>query len=441
MSTAPVESASARERVIASASRLGVQLNEAELARWMSAVTNTAEGDNVVMDEKTGIFGHKISMLDFDAEQLARFRAIGKIVEFDDIPGQVETALALSGSAAQSKIQTYPGDCDYFERVNIIAPTRAAACQTLAKLMRDKALNTMSGPNYQFIELKFGSYPQEVQRGEHTMRKGSPIAWLPDDVSAGQIAGVDAQGQPVVIAWEAVAQDPGWCKLDWLIADPTRNQLSNASNMLDVTWEAPDGTITPLDGYLDGYFQEIYLDAASAPIFNKLVKQVSSDSLDEYIARLEGEVKKYFGGDHPNYGKAAKRMYNVFRLNGRYEEAAFLRELFDEPAALLYQVYSLMTTVQEAVEKSDVFSQDSILDQTDALILAVIKVLDGEQELEIVRHLLRLYRNLARWQEGTPLGEHVDAAQAEVLNIVNNFFYEKMTALPTIREYVVGLHK
>ncbi len=211
--------------------------------------------------------------------------------------------------------------------------------------------------------------------------------------------------------------------------------------MLDVTWEGPDGKITPLDGYLDGYFQEIYLDAASAPIFSKLVKQVSSDSLENYIAALRGEVKKYFGGDHPNYGKAAKRLYNVFRLSGQYEEAAFLRELFDEPAALLYQVYSLMTTVQEAVEKSDVFSRESILDQTDDLIMAVIKVLEGEEELEIVRHLLRLYRNLARWQEGAPLGEHVDAAQAEILNIVNNFFYEKMTAVPTIKAYVLGLQQ
>lgn len=434
-----ITAADARARVIASATRLGVQLNETELERWMSAVTTTSEGDNVVMDERTGVFGHKISMLDFDPQQLARFRAIGKIVEFNDIPGQVETALALSGSAAQSKIQTYPGDCDYFERVNIIAPTRAEACQTLAKIMREKALSAMSGRNYQFIELKFGNFPQEVKRGDRTYRKGSPIAWLPDDVVAGQIEATDVQGQPVTITWEAVAHDPGWCKLDWVIADPARNQLSNASNMLDVTWEGPDGKITPLDGYLDGYFQEIYLDAASAPIFNKLVKQVSTDSLDEYIGRLESEVKKYFGGDHPNYGKAAKRLYNVFRLNGHYEEAAFLRELFDEPAALLYQVYSLMTTVQEAVEKSDVFSQDSILDQADDLIMAVIRVLEGEEELEIVRHLLRLYRNLARWQEGTPLGEHVDAAQAEVLNIVNNFFYEKMTAMPTIKEYVTGL--
>ena len=48
-----------------------------------------------------------------------------------------------------------------------------------------------------------------------------------------------------------MALDPGWCKLDWVIADPIRGRLANASNMLDVTWEVPDGTIIPLDGYLD----------------------------------------------------------------------------------------------------------------------------------------------------------------------------------------------
>jgi hypothetical protein len=85
------------------------------------------------MDVRTGVFGHKVAMLDFSQTDLAHFREIGRLVEFKDQPGRVETALALSGSAAQSKIQSYPGDCDYFERVNIKAPTRAEACQILAK--------------------------------------------------------------------------------------------------------------------------------------------------------------------------------------------------------------------------------------------------------------------------------------------------------------------
>lgn len=437
--TADDRTTTTRDRIVESAQRAGVQLDPQELDRWMDAVTTTSEGDEIVMDSTSGVFGHRVSMLDFSPADLARFRAIGRIVEFDDVPGVIETALALSGSAAQSKMQTYPGDCDYFERVNIIAPSRAGACSMLAGLIRDKARNFTTGPGYQLIEVKFGSFPQAVRRGEADYAKGSPIAWMPPEIEAGQIEATTPAGAPVTISWDDVAHEPGWCKLDWLVADAERGQLANASNMIDATWEAPDGAITPLDGYLDGYFQEIYLDAQSAPIFDKLVKQVSSNALDDYIAQLEREVRKYFSPDHPNYGKAAKRMYNVFRLSGRYEEAAFLRELFDEPAALLYQVYALIRTVEEAAVKSEVFSMDNILDQTDELIMSVVKVLEGPEELEIVRHLLRLHRGLSRHTEGTPLGPQVDAAQAEVLNIVNNFFYEKMTSLPQIQTYVAGL--
>ena len=45
----------------------------------------------------------------------------------------------------------------------------------------------------------------------------------------------------------------------------------------------PDGTITPLDGYLDPYFQEVYLEAESVPIFSKLAQHVSANALDEYV--------------------------------------------------------------------------------------------------------------------------------------------------------------
>jgi hypothetical protein len=103
------------ERVIGSAQRLGVELDEAEALQWLSAIVAGASHDQkVVMEQRSGVFGHKVSMLDFSSEDLDHFREIGRLVEFYDVPGEVETALALSGSAAQSKIQTYPGDADYF---------------------------------------------------------------------------------------------------------------------------------------------------------------------------------------------------------------------------------------------------------------------------------------------------------------------------------------
>lgn len=423
-------------RIIESARRLGVELDEEEALQWLTAMALPAEGGDIVVDTRAGVFGHRVTMLDFSPEDLERFREIGRLVEFEDKPGVIETALSLSGSAAQSKVQTYPGDCDYFERINIIAPTREEACRILADVIREKVISTRSGPTYQLIEVRFGSYSQTVVRDGQTCRVDTSITWSPDEVEAGQIVTADLEGNPVVIKWEDIALDPGWCKLDWIIVDPQRGQLANASNMLDVTWEAPDGSITPLDGYLDGYFQEVYLDATSIPIFSKLVRHVSPDAIDEYVEQLEHEAEKYLTSEPPNYGKAAKRMYNAFRLSGRYEEAAFLRELFDEPTALLYQVWALIRTIDDAAQPGSTISLDDVLAQADDLIMDVIRVLEGAEELEVVRHLLRLEHALCRQGMGQGLGAEATAARAEVLNIVNNFFYGRMTALPSIRAYV-----
>jgi hypothetical protein len=423
-------------RILESASRLGIEVDENEAVEWLRAMS-AMPGAEISIDLHSGVFGHRVAMLDFSPADLQHFREIGRLVEFQDVPGQVETALALSGSAAQSKIQTYPGDCDYFERVNIKAESREEACRILAELMRKKALDTLRGPTYQLIEVKFGSYPQTVARGEAIMRAGSPVAWTAQEVQAGKIEAHLPGGTPVDILWEEVASEPGWCKLDWVIADSVRGQLANASNMLDVTWEAPDGSITPLDGYLDPYFQEIYLEAESVPIFSKLAKHVSSSALDEYVAQLEKEVGKYLTKD-VNYGKAAKRMYNVFRLTGKYEEAAFLRELFDEPTTLLYQVWSLIRTIDDCFKPGSSIPLEQVLDQADKLVLAVVRTLEGEKEEEIVRYLLRLRDSLTRQHSGEELTREAEAARAEVINLVNNFFYERLAAMPTIKTYMDG---
>jgi hypothetical protein len=422
------------ERIVTSARRLGVELDEADALQWLAAVAAAGVGE-VTVDDAAGVFGHRVSMLDFSPEDLAHFRSVGRLVGFDDAPG-VETALALSGSAAQSKIQTYPGDCDYFERINILAPTREDACRRLAALMREKALATLTGDTYRLIEVKFGNYPRDLERGGRSHRAGTPIAWKPEEIEVGRVAGRIPDGRPVEVGWDEVALDPGWCKLDWVVADPVRRQVANASNMLDVTWEAPDGSITPLDGYLDPYFQEVYLEAESVPVFSKLARHVSPDALAEYVAQLEREVRKYVAHEPRNYGKAAKRMYNVFRLSGRYEEAAFLRELFDEPTAVLYQVHAVLRTVEEAAEPGSAISLDTVLAQVDALILDVLRALEGVEEEEIVRLLLQLRDALSREGHAGRRSAAVEAARDRVINLVNNFFHDKLVGLPSIAAYL-----
>jgi hypothetical protein len=220
-----------------------------------------------------------------------------------------------------------------------------------------------------------------------------------------------------------------------VVADPVNKTLANASNMLDVTWEGPEGKIVPLDGYLDPYFQEVYLEAESIPLFSKLSQHVSADALEDYVGQLEKEIQKYVTKDI-NYGKAAKRMYNVFRLTGRYGEAAFVRELFDEPATMLYQVWSLVRTIDDTMTEEHSLPITTILAQADRLILSVVEVLEGEQETEIVRQLLRLKDAMVREAEEDGWDTYVETARLELINLVNNFFYDRLISLPTIKQYI-----
>ena len=431
------DGAAALAGVIESARRLGVELDETEAAEWVAALEAESTGGDVVVDVDSGIFGHRVSMLDFTPRDLARFRAIGEVVGFPDRPPEVRTALALSGSAAQGRVQSFPGDCDYFERIHILAPTREQACRTLAFEMRDKALSTRVGPTFRLWEVKFGSYPFDGERAGKPVSKGAPISWTADEVATGAIV-VNRDDGPVTLTWDEVAVDPGWCKLDWIVADPERHALANASNMLDVTWEAPDGTIEPLDGFVDPYFQEVYLEPESLPLFRQLIGELSTDSVEMYVGQLEHEVVKYASKD-PNWGKVARRLYNIFRLTGRYPEAVYLRELFDEPTTVLYQVAALVRTLDEADRPGAGFETELMVKQTDDLIMSAVSALEGRSEAQMVRHLLAFRDNLQAQRGAAGRTGDVGGVKDQALAAVNEYFERRLFDVPSIRAYVEGL--
>jgi len=428
------------QQIIEAASKLGVEVNEADAAQWLTAMAGaqTAPGDFEV-DVDSGIYGHRITLLDFDPEGLDRYRKIAEIVEIPDRPG-VQTALSLSGSAAQSRVQLFPGDADFFERVNLLAPTREEACALLADVIRQKALDNMQGPNYEFVEVKWGTLKEEIVRDGKTLQVGTPISWNAQEVQAGSFDTFRPDGQPLTIDWAYGIQDPGWCKLDWVIAEPEKGRVVHASNMLDATWETPEGEIVPLDGYLDPYFQEVYLDADSIPLFSKIVKQLSAGALQDYVGALEKEVRKYSSHDPKNYGKVAKRLYNIFRLTARWPEAIFVRELFDEPAALLYQVAALIDTIDEAVTSGQSLDHNTLIDQVDNLIRVVVRVTEGPTEEQIVDALLKLRDDLSGRRD---LGEERDTilkqSYYQVGDLVNQYFEERLLLMPEIKEYLDSL--
>jgi hypothetical protein len=375
-------------------------------------------------------------MLDLAPEDMARFQKIAPIVGFENRPG-VQTALALSGSSAQSRIHAYPADADFFERIHITADTREEACRILGEVVREKAISTLSAPTHRLWEVKMGTWDAEVNKDGKTERPGSPISWTPAEIEAGQMNVTTAAGDSRTVTWEEAAQNPGWVKLDWVVADPTRGQLANASNVIDPTWEAPDGKIVPLDGFLDPYFQEVYLDTDARPVFDKIVKGLSADVVDEYVTQLEHEVWKYSVKDQ-NWGKVARRLYNVFRLSGRYAEAAYIRELFDEPTTALYQLAAIIRTLDEAASDNSPFEKELLVAQTDQLIMSAIGALEGPQEAQVVSQLLRLRDDLSGRKVGGE-GERdasVELLREETMAAVNDYFQRRLTAVPEIAGYL-----
>jgi hypothetical protein len=366
-------------------------------------------------------------------------RRVAAIIELEDRPN-VETAIALSGSSAQSQVQTFPGDFDYFERVNILAESLEEACTILGDVIREKALSATAGPGYQLTEVRFGTLRDKVIRGDRTLDPGASITWSPAEVADGRFSVLRPDGQTMTIDWEYACQDPGWCKLDWVLVDPAQPRAVKASNMLDVTWEDPSGAIRPLDGFIDPYYQEVYLDADSIPLFSKISQQMDPDALQKYVAHLEHEVAKYTRGDEPNYGKAAKRMYNVFRLTGRFEEAAYIRELFDEPAALLYQVGALLDGLVDLGQGSENIDRETLVEQVDGLIHDVTTAAEGPLEADLVMALIRLRDDITgRKSLGSGWESTLRQMQANINKLVNQFFEERLRAIPEVCDYIDNL--
>ncbi|MDX6698703.1 MAG: hypothetical protein QOE65_2100 [Solirubrobacteraceae bacterium] len=283
---------------------------------------------------ESGVFGVAAVLRDFDEADVARLRAVAAAIRSPERPA-VRSAIALSGSAAQSRVQPFPGDFDFFERVHIRAPSRTAAQLELRDVMVATIAGAFANPDLQFSEMKLGLHP----------RDRTPLSWTLVHVDARALELEDGS----TLAMDDVLDEPGFVKLDWVHADHARGRLVNVSKVLDPTWESPDGDIVALDGVLDAFYQEVYLDPDSRIDVERLVHHVRPDDLVAYVQQLESEVRKYSDPAHANHGKVAKRLYNLCRVQGRAAEAAYLRSLFDDPPARLYQVQGMLHALEPAL--------------------------------------------------------------------------------------------
>src|SRR5262245_14884016 len=124
----PPSANSQGEQIAAAAKQLGVEVDADLTTQWLLAVSHregASEGaldaagahtgaSVIAQDAETGVFGHHVALLDFDPDDLDYFRRIARHIRTVKHP-EVESAIAISGSAAQGRVQLFPGDCDFFE--------------------------------------------------------------------------------------------------------------------------------------------------------------------------------------------------------------------------------------------------------------------------------------------------------------------------------------
>lgn len=421
------------------AHREGVELNAPEARAWILAVSQAEREAPLVQDAQAGIFGHRISLLDFDQQELDYFRRLARQVRTVRHPN-TESAIAIAGSSAQGKVQLFPGDNDFYERLNIHATSEVEARRLLNQVVRATALRAFAESDIVLLEVDLGVFPSDVFQNGKQRKAGHSIEWTPTDVLNGFMAVQDANGQPLTIKWEEVQAGIGFVFLSWIVADRTEQRIGLASNVIDATWEAPDGNIIALDGSIDPFFQEIYLEAEAAPVFTKVVQHADPNAMDMYIQAMRAQVIHY-SHDEVNFGKVAKRLYNLFRLTDRLEAAAYLRELFDEPAARLYQVTGLLEAADAARDPQSGIDHTTVIHQIDHIIRAVKETDTSPAEVTMLSELRRLRENvLRRKQPDQEWRVVLDDVNEKCLALVNDYFRERLVALPQIKEFLQELN-
>jgi hypothetical protein len=412
-----------------------IEFDAEEARQWMLAVA-AGEATELTVDDDTELFGSRVALLDFDAGDLDHVRRLVPSTRLAATPG-MESAIAISGSSAQGRIQLFPGDTDFFERVHISAPDEATAHAVLREAIHRTAIRAFTEPDIVLVECNLGVYPEAVDERGRPKDAGDPIEWTPADVVAKQITVTAlADGTPRTYHWDEVELAGGWFYFGWVAADREQGRIVFTSNMIDATWEDDAGVIHSVDGAVDQLAQEIYLEPEALPLVERLHGITPADAREAYRHAMRREVHHYTV-EEPNYGKAAKRLYNLFRIADELEAAAYVRELFDEPQAVLYQVPTLLYAADVALDPQSGIDRATVLMQIEIVANAIADATDGVQERSLLAQLDRLRDEAltAGGRDGDWAGV-LDDVRGQCATIVSEFFREHLLAHDRVRTYL-----
>lgn len=415
----------------------GIEFDAEEARRWMLAVA-AGDATALAVDDDTGVFGSRVALLDFDPADLEDVRRLVPSTRLAATPG-IESAISISGSSAQGRVQLFPGDVDFFERVHVRAPDETTALTMLRDALHRTAIRALAEPDVVLVEANVGVYPEAVVERGRAKAAGDSIEWTPAEVVAKEVSVRALDGSPRTYRWDDVALAGGWLYFGWIAADREQGRIVFTSNMIDATWEDDTGVIRSLDGAVDQLAQEVYLEPAALALVTRLHGVTPGDARAAYRGAMRSEVRHYTV-EAPDYAKAAKRLYNLFRVADELEAAAYVRELFDEPQARLYQVPTLLQAADVARDPGSGIDRATVLTQIEVVAAAIADGTDGVVERELLAQLDRLREEADA--EGGRRGDWTDVladVRQRCAEIVSDFFREHLLAHDRVRSFLAGL--
>lgn len=406
----------------------GFVVDPEEAGPWFEAMQN-GNSHALSYDEERRITAVGLTLLDLpeDEETLRFARFVAEAIRPGTPPPPVlvRTVLALSGSTAQGRVQGFPADLDLFSRMVISAPTRAAARATLAGLVRRLAQRTtpIDGFSYRLVEVYFG-----------TDATGASLRW-----SAAEIAAGEKRVGGETFSWNDPDLKHLFIKVDWVLVRNSDGLLLCVSLVIDPIWHTSNDSFRSIDSGIDAFFQEAYLDSAPQQrrLLQDLYDSVSAGIYDQYRAAMIHEVDKYVN-KRPDYGKAAKRIYNLARARCQLAEAAYVGELFDEPMLALYQINGRLWGVEEA-QRTDLGRQVSMR-MLELLVadIGTVPDLTPRDRFDLVRCLVAAHDSLERGDD--EWRRHVDRAHEISVRLLNTWFEPKLRALPQLLDGIEAHH-
>ncbi|MBW3005002.1 hypothetical protein KY310_04170 [Candidatus Woesearchaeota archaeon] len=282
-------------------------------------------------DESGSVFGVENMVRDVDPERLRALKPMRDVVA-TPVDEVTDVAVSIGGTGAQSKTHLYPGDVDFGEFVVV----RAADDAEFGRIMAGKTQETLrksEDAGMTFTELKVGSKKVEISPGVFEEISGAN-KWNREEVLRGYKEVVDSQGRTHRITLEsAFSVDGPRPKMDWVA--PVDGSYREISKVMYPVRQTEEGVYQFKYTGVETAWQDVYMSEREARLAERMSQVKSSGgiyneaAIDEFFRVVINDgIKSYGSIDHPNYLKAAKRLYTRYTASGDYAKAEALAPLF-----------------------------------------------------------------------------------------------------------------